>query len=89
MDPLEVENAAIGHESVKECICIAAEHPVIGPVLKLLVVLEDGFVLDKRSLAIYLKSKLEPHKIPTYYEAVDKLQLTYNGKLDRKYYRIK
>ena len=89
VDPLEVENAAIGHESVKECICIAAEHPVIGPVLKLLVVLEDGFVLDKRSLAIYLKSKLEPHKIPTYYEAVDKLQLTYNGKLDRKYYRIK
>ncbi len=89
VDPLEVENAAIGHESVKECICIAAVHPVIGPVLKLLVVLEDGFVLDKRSLAIYLKSKLEPHKIPTYYEAVDKLQRTYNGKLDRKYYRIK
>ena len=89
VDPLEVENAATGHESVKECICIVAEHPVIGPVLKLLIVLEDGFVLDKHSVAMYLKSKLEPHKIPTYYEAVDKLQLTYNGKLDRKYYRIK
>ena len=89
VDPLEVENAATGHESVKECICIVAEHPVIGPVLKLLIVLEDGFVLDKHSVAMYLKSKLEPHKIPTYYEAVDKIQRTYNGKLDRKYYRIK
>ena len=89
VDPLEVENAAMGHESVKECICIVAEHPVIGPVLKLLIVLEDGFVLDKHSVAMYLKSKLEPHKIPTYYEAVDKIQRTYNGKLDRKYYRIK
>ena len=89
VDPLEVENAARGHESVKECICIVAEHPVIGPVLKLLIVLEDGFVLDKHSVAMYLKSKLEPHKIPTYYEAVDKIQRTYNGKLDRKYYRIK
>lgn len=89
VDPLEVENAAMGHESVKECICIVAEHPVIGPVLKLLIVLEDGFILDKHSVAMYLKSKLEPHKIPTYYEAVDKIQRTYNGKLDRKYYRIK
>lgn len=89
VDPLEVENAATGHESVKECICIVAEHPVIGPVLKLLIVLEDGFILDKHSVAMYLKSKLEPHKIPTYYEAVDKIQRTYNGKLDRKYYRIK
>ena len=89
VDPLEVENAATRHESVKECICIVAEHPVIGPVLKLLIVLEDGFVLDKHSVAMYLKSKLEPHKIPTYYEAVDKIQRTYNGKLDRKYYRIK
>ena len=89
VDPLEVENAATGHESVKECICIVAEHPVIGPVLKLLIVLEDGFVLDKHSVAMYLKSKLEPHKIPTYYEAVDKIQRTYNGKLDRKYYQIK
>ena len=89
VDPLEVENAARGHESVKECICIVAEHPVIGPVLKLLIVLEDGFVLDKHSVAMYLKSKLEPHKIPTYYEAVDKIQRTYNGKLDRKYYQIK
>jgi acyl-CoA synthetase (AMP-forming)/AMP-acid ligase II len=60
---------------------------VIGTVLKLLVVLADGASLDKRSLALHLKSKLEPHKIPTYYESVESIQRTYNGKLDRKFYK--
>ena len=87
VDPSEVENAAASHDSVKDCICIAGTHPVIGTVLKLLVVLAEGASLDKRSLALHLKSKLEPHKIPTYYESVDAIQRTYNGKLDRKFYK--
>lgn len=89
VDPSEVENAAASHQSIKDCICIAATHPVIGTVLKLLVVLVDGCELDKRSIAVHIKSKLEPHKVPTYYEAVDTIQRTYNGKLDRKFYKTK
>ena len=88
VDPSEVENAAASHPDVKDCICIAATHPVIGTVLKLLVVLADNRELDKRSIAVHIKSKLEPHKVPTYYEAVDTIQRTYNGKLDRKFYKI-
>ncbi len=37
VNPLEVENAAASFPGVKDSICIAAEHPVAGPVLKLLV----------------------------------------------------
>lgn len=88
VDPSEVENAAASHPDIKDCICIAATHPVIGTVLKLLVVLADNRELDKRSIAVHIKSKLEPHKVPTYYEAVDTIQRTYNGKLDRKFYKI-
>lgn len=88
VDPSEVENAAASHPDIKDCICIAATHPVIGTVLKLLVVLADNCELDKRSIAVHIKSKLEPHKVPTYYEAVDTIQRTYNGKLDRKFYKI-
>ena len=88
VDPSEVENAADSHPDIKDCICIAATHPVIGTVLKLLVVLADNRELDKRSIAVHIKSKLEPHKVPTYYEAVDTIQRTYNGKLDRKFYKI-
>jgi acyl-coenzyme A synthetase/AMP-(fatty) acid ligase len=87
VNPVEVESAAVSHDAVKDCICIKAEHPVIGTVLKLLVVLADGCVLDKRSIAVHIKSKLESYKIPTYYEAVDHIERTYNGKLDRKFYQ--
>lgn len=87
VDPVEVENAVVSYEGIKDCICIADTHPVIGTVLKLLVVLKEGTPFDKHSIARHLKGKLEPHKIPTYYEAVDAIQRTYNGKLDRKYYK--
>jgi len=87
VNPVEVENAAASHPAVKDCVCVAAKHPVIGTVLKLLVVLSDGCTLDKKSIAVHIKSKLESYKVPTYYEAVDSIRRTYNGKLDRKYYR--
>ena len=87
VDPSEVENAASSHPGIKDCICVAAEHPVIGTVLKLLVVLAEGVGLDKKSIAVHIKSKLAPHKVPTYYEAVESIHRTYNGKLDRKYYK--
>jgi len=87
VNPVEVENAAASFPGVKDCICIAGKHPVIGPVLKLLVVLEEGIALDRHAMAVHIKSKLDPYKVPTLYEAVDKLQYTYNGKIDRKFYR--
>lgn len=87
VDPSEVENAVSSHPSVKDCICIAAKHPVMGNVLKLLVVLADGCQLDKKSLALHIKGKLESHKVPMYYEAVEEIKRLYNGKLDRKSYR--
>lgn len=87
VDPVEVESAVSSYKDVKDCICIADTHPVIGTVLKILVVLEEGVPLDKQVLALYLKSKLDAYKLPTYYEAVDSIKRTYNGKLDRKYYK--
>lgn len=87
VDPAEIENAAASHPCVKECICIASAHPIMGNVLKLLVVLHDGYTLDKQSLAAHLKERLEGHKVPFLYEATGNLKRMYNGKLDRKSYR--
>ncbi len=87
IDPSEVEGVVASHPSVRDSICIADVHPIIGTVLKLLVVLTDGAELDKRALALFIKDKLEPYKVPTYYEAVPSIQRTYNGKLDRKFYK--
>ena len=85
VNPLDVENAAAAFPGIKDSICIAASHPVIGPVLKLLVVSENP--LDKHELAVWLKSKLEGYKVPTMYETVESIRYTYNGKKDRKYYK--
>ena len=87
VNPLEVETVAVTFPGIKECVCAPAEHPVIGTVLKLFVVLEESAVLDKHALAVYIKSKLDAYKVPTWYEAIPALQHTYNGKLDRKYYK--
>ena len=87
VNPTEVEAAAASHPDIKESICIAATHPVIGTVLKLLYVAKEGAEPTPRSMAQHIKAQLEPHKVPTYYEKVDSLRRTYNGKLDRKFYK--
>ena len=87
VSPTEVEDAALSFQDVKECICISVEHKITGRALKLLVVLSDGATLNKRALALHLKTKLETYKVPMLYEQVDTIHRTFNGKLDRKYYK--
>ena len=86
--PTEVEDAAMSYSKLKDCICIAAEHPITGRALKLLVVMNDGERLNKRELALHLKERLEPYKVPMLYEQVEKVARTFNGKLDRKHYTL-
>ncbi len=84
--PTEVEDAALSLHEIKDCICIAVDHPVMGQALKLLVVVAEGMSFDKRQIARALKDRLEVYKVPLLYEQVEKIQRTYNGKIDRKFY---
>ena len=86
--PTEVEDVTMSFSGVTDCICIAADHPVMGLALKLLVVMAAGTSLDKRSLARHLAARLEPYKVPILYEQVASVARTYNGKLDRKHYML-
>lgn len=85
VSPIEVEDAAMGFPGVSDCVCIAAEHPVVGTVLKLLVVADHA--VDRRMLSKHLHSKLASHKCPNFIEQVDAIRRTFNGKIDRKSYR--
>jgi len=87
VNPIEVENVASSFNGIKDCICVAAKHPVIGRVLKLLVVTNPEVPFDKHALSLFIKSKLEAHKVPLIYEVVDHLEYTYNGKKNRKVYK--
>ena len=90
--PTEVEDAAMSHPSVADCICIAVDHKITGKALKLLVVLADNSQFSilnsqfKRALARFLSTRLEPFKVPMLYEQVDSIRRTFNGKPDRKSY---
>ena len=85
--PTEVEEAAMSLTGVRDCICIAVPHPIMGSALKLLVVMAEGVKLDKRQMARSLNHLLETHKVPMLYEQVETVRRTYNGKIDRKYYQ--
>ncbi len=86
VQPSEVEAAAMSLGILEDCVCIPFQHRVLGTVLKLLVVLPSGILLDKRTLARALQSKLESYKIPMLYEQVPSVLRTFNGKIDRKAY---
>ena len=86
--PTEVEDAAMLSPLVKDCVCLPASHPVLGTVLRLLVVLTEGCQLDKRQIALCIRQRLEAYKVPVYYEEVEKINRTYNGKIDRKSYTL-
>ena len=85
--PTEVEDAALSLPEVKDCICISVGHPVMGQALKLLVVVAEGHPFNKRQIAQALKERLETYKVPLLYEQVETIQRTYNGKIDRKFYK--
>lgn len=88
VNPTEVEDVALALASVRDCVCISVNHRVLGTVLKLLVVLQDGFLLDKRQLALALREKLAAYKVPMQYEQVESIRRTFNGKIDRKAYQV-
>ena len=86
VNPLDVENVAMSHPDVRDCICIADQHPVLGTALRLLVVTTHHIPLNKKSIALYLKDRLEGYMVPQMYSQVESIHRTYNGKLDRKSY---
>lgn len=85
VSPVEIEEAAMTIPEIKDCMCKGIAHPMMGQVPKLLVVLNDGYTLNKRSIARTLQSILkEDYKVPMQYEQVESIPYTFNGKKNRK-----
>ena len=85
VSPTEVESVALSMPQIADCICVPAPHPVLGTALKLVYVPKSE--VTKKEIALYFKGKVESFKVPFYYEQTDKIQRTFNGKLDRKFYK--
>lgn len=85
VSPLDVEAAALSYAELADCICIGVSDEITGQALKLLVVPGDAFNL--KDLQTILNQKLEGYKVPKQIEIVEKVERTYNGKLNRKAYK--
>ena len=82
--PTEVEDVALRHPVVDECVCVPYQDRVYGKVVKMLVKVNEGCELDAAALSAYLEEKLEAYKVPKYIQQVDEVVRTFNGKIDRK-----
>ena len=86
VNPSEVEDAAQAFEGIQDCICIPARHVVLGTAPKLLYVPKPGHTIKPKDIAAFLQDRIEPYEIPLFYEAVESIKHTFNGKPDRKAY---
>lgn len=86
VSPTEVEDITLSYPGVKDCICLPKPHPMMGNVVRLLIVVEDTETFDRRKLAKYIAEHLEKYKIPQSIDFAQSINRTYNGKLDRKSY---
>lgn len=82
--PTELEDAAMRHPMVDECVCVPYDDPFYGRVVKMYVCLNPGYTLDAKALTEHLIDRVEAYKIPKYIEQIDAIPKTYNGKIDRK-----
>lgn len=82
--PADVEEMALNHPSIEDCVCIPVDDLISGKAAKLCVVLKPGEALDVKGIRSHLMAHLENFKLPKYIVAVDELPKLYNGKLDRK-----
>ncbi|MBQ9941730.1 MAG: long-chain fatty acid--CoA ligase, partial [Christensenellaceae bacterium] len=86
--PTEVEEAALRHEDVKDCVCTAAQDARMGNVVCLLVVPKEGKAFDGPAIQKFLRQYLEAYKVPKMVKEIDQVPRTYNGKIDRKRVKV-
>lgn len=82
--PTEVEDVTLKYEPIAECACVPFDDKVYGRVLKMYVVMKDGYSFNIEDIISYLETKLEAYKLPKYIECISEIPKTYNGKIDRK-----
>ena len=78
---VDVENAIVGHPSIREAAVIAVPHPRWAERPLAIVVLKDGAQLDADALRHYLAARFAKWQVPDDFVAVDELPHTSTGKL--------
>ena len=80
---IDLENAAQGHEAVKECAVIAASHPKWAERPLLIVVLEAGHKVTGDEIKEFLVDKVAKWWVPDDVVFVDEIPHTATGKISK------
>ncbi len=87
ISPADVEENVLAINGIVDAICIAEPHERMGSVPAVLAVRSLGSELTQTDVLKILREKLEPFMIPHRVEFVESVERTYNGKLNRKFYK--
>lgn len=79
--PAEVEDALLGHPSVRECAVIGVPDTVWGEVGHAVVVLNPGARADDQDILAHLRGRLAKYKIPRTVAFAGSLPRTASGKI--------
>lgn len=85
--PFEVESAVDSHEAVLECAMIPSPDPIRGEIVKVFVVLKEGYEPSEElinGIQQHVKRITAPYKYPREIEFVKELPKTISGKIKRK-----
>ena len=85
--PTDVEEVALMSGLINECICVESTDQYGIPYIKLIVVVDEPKSFQEQGLIDYLAGKLEAYKLPRKIETAEKIEKTFNGKINRKAYR--
>ena len=78
---IDLENAIVGHEAVKEAAVVAVPHSKWQERPLALIVLKDGFTLSDSELRAFLEKKFARWQVPDAFVFVQELPHTSTGKL--------
>lgn len=81
--PREVEEALIGHPSVRRAVAFPVAHPSLGSDVVAAVVLTDGYLLDESGLRRFVAEQISDFKVPTRIIEVAEFPLEASGKINR------
>ena len=82
--PVEVENAICSHPHVLEAAAVGMAHPVMGQVVKAVVVPEPGCELSAADVKRHCAERLATFKVPQHVEFVAQLPRNPSGKVVKR-----
>lgn len=85
VSPIEVEEQLLKIEGIEDCACIGVsdEDKVLGEVVKAFIVKKQNTPLSFEDITRQLTGKLESYKLPVYYQWINAIPKTQNGKIQR------